>query len=344
MTGPGRIVGGMKGVSIGDTLMVSENTGHRAQFAADPDGPGGAWTSTRLPGRRLTRSQAISSMVLCELEAAGQGGSPNAANVRAELGITWPGLAGVSAPLVRSSTSSAASHGLACHHRAGSASPPAGGVRSHRLIVDFATSAWLAIAPIATPAPVRIDRARRTRSRARSASSSVMAAPLPVVPAPAPILPGGCPAGQDSPANLPRCATARPGRGRRRTVIGEAARTERADTASTSAPPLRERGYPKRQAMPYASTPRKRRPYRHTLTAEQRSANARRAVLLRWSRTADRTAALRPARDAYEQRFYRGADAAGVTDPALRERMAADALRAEMIRLRQLQRRDGDAA
>ena len=97
--------------------------------------------------------------------------------------------------------------------------------------------------------------------------------------------------------------------------------------------------------MPYASTPRKRRPYRHTLTAEQRSANARRAVLLRWSRTADRTAALRPARDAYEQRFYRGADQAGVTDPEQREAMAADALRAEMIRLRQLQaRRDGAAA
>ncbi len=79
-----------------------------------------------------------------------------------------------------------------------------------------------------------------------------------------------------------------------------------------------------------------RRTYRTHLTAEQRSANARRAVLLRWSKTADRAAALRPARDAYEQRFYRGADEAGVTDPAQRERMAADALRAEMIRLRAL--------
>ena len=96
--------------------------------------------------------------------------------------------------------------------------------------------------------------------------------------------------------------------------------------------------------MPYAPAPRRRRPYRHTLTAEQRSANARRAVLIRWSRTADRTAALRPARDAYEQRFYRGADEAGVTDPALREKMAADALRAEMIRLRALQRDRAGAA
>ena len=79
-----------------------------------------------------------------------------------------------------------------------------------------------------------------------------------------------------------------------------------------------------------------RRTYRTHLTAEQRSAGARRAVLIRWSKTADRTAQLRPAREAYEQRFYAGADAAGVTDPAQREQMARAALRAEMIRLRQL--------
>ena len=90
MTGPGRIVGGMKGVSVSATLMTSDTTGHRATWSPDPDGDGqgGAWTSTRLPGRRLTRSQALASMALCELEAAGQGGSPNAANVRAELGLT----------------------------------------------------------------------------------------------------------------------------------------------------------------------------------------------------------------------------------------------------------------
>jgi hypothetical protein len=88
VTGPGRIVGGMKGVTVSDTLMVSENTGHRARWTRDEDGPGGAWESTRLPGRRLTRNQAVSSMVLAELESAGQGGSPNAANLRAELGIT----------------------------------------------------------------------------------------------------------------------------------------------------------------------------------------------------------------------------------------------------------------
>ena len=60
------------------------------------------------------------------------------------------------------------------------------------------------------------------------------------------------------------------------------------------------------------------------------------AALIRWSKTAYRTAQLRPAREAYEQRFYAGADAAGVTDPAQREQMARAALRAEMIRLWQL--------
>jgi hypothetical protein len=88
-----------------------------------------------------------------------------------------------------------------------------------------------------------------------------------------------------------------------------------------------------------------RRQYRTHLTAAERSARARRAVLIRWSKTADRAAQLRPARDAYEQRFYAGADEAGVTDPELREQMAADALRAEMIRLAGLRHhRDGDAA
>jgi hypothetical protein len=77
-----------------------------------------------------------------------------------------------------------------------------------------------------------------------------------------------------------------------------------------------------------------RRQYRTHLSAEERSARARHAVLIRWSREPDRRAALAPARAAYEQRFYEGANAAGVTDPELREKMARAALHAEMIRLR----------
>jgi hypothetical protein len=80
-----------------------------------------------------------------------------------------------------------------------------------------------------------------------------------------------------------------------------------------------------------------RRPYRTHLTAEERSVRARRAVLIRWSKTAsraaERTAALAPAREAWERRFYAAADAAGVTDPEQREQMFRTALRAEMIRL-----------
>ena len=95
--------------------------------------------------------------------------------------------------------------------------------------------------------------------------------------------------------------------------------------------------------MPYTEHPNAvnvarpgRRTYRTHLTAAERSRNARQAVLIRWSKTADRAAQLRPAREAYERRFYAGADAAGVTDPAQREKMARAALRAEMIRLRAL--------
>jgi hypothetical protein len=74
-------------VWIGETLMTEETSGARATWQRDQDGAGGAWASTRLPGARLTRSQAAASMRLAELETAGYGDSPNAAGIRAELGI-----------------------------------------------------------------------------------------------------------------------------------------------------------------------------------------------------------------------------------------------------------------
>jgi hypothetical protein len=75
-------------ITIGDTLMTSDQTSHTAGWRehAAADG-GGAWVTTRCPGRLLTRNQAITSMVLAEHEAAGNGDSPHAAGWRRELGI-----------------------------------------------------------------------------------------------------------------------------------------------------------------------------------------------------------------------------------------------------------------
>ena len=67
-------------ITILDTLMTSDQTGHTAGWrehaAADGDG---AWISSRCSGRLLTRNEAITSMVLAEHEAAGNGESPHAA-------------------------------------------------------------------------------------------------------------------------------------------------------------------------------------------------------------------------------------------------------------------------
>jgi hypothetical protein len=77
-----------QGVQIGQRRMSSATSGHTAEWTPDPDGTGGgAWLSTKLPGRRLTRAAAAASMRLAELDACGYGGSPNAAALRAELGI-----------------------------------------------------------------------------------------------------------------------------------------------------------------------------------------------------------------------------------------------------------------
>ena len=74
-------------VKVFQALIIGETSGHRAEWQRDQDGAGGAWISTRLPGTRLTRNAAIASIDLAEVEYAGYGNSPNAAALRAELGI-----------------------------------------------------------------------------------------------------------------------------------------------------------------------------------------------------------------------------------------------------------------
>lgn len=81
-------------------------------------------------------------------------------------------------------------------------------------------------------------------------------------------------------------------------------------------------------------SPRPRRKYVTTLTAEQRRLRAQLAANTRWARTADREAATRTAREARRASFYADADAQGVTDPKLRDAMADAAERAHMARMR----------
>ena len=89
--------------------------------------------------------------------------------------------------------------------------------------------------------------------------------------------------------------------------------------------------------MPASSQPRKRR--RPSVPAAELSEHNRHAALARWAKTPDRAAALQPANDANRARWYREADAQGVTDPVIREKMARAAQSAEMARLRALQLR-----
>ena len=74
-------------VSVFEQLIRGEASGARAEWVRDEDGAGGAWISARLPGRRLTRAQAIDLIDLAEVEYAGYADSPNAAALRAALGI-----------------------------------------------------------------------------------------------------------------------------------------------------------------------------------------------------------------------------------------------------------------
>jgi hypothetical protein len=78
----------MEPVTIGKTHMSGATSGHTADFHAHAGAGGdGAWVSTRCPGRLLTRMDALSSLVLAEMEEQGQGGSEGAGLLRAELGL-----------------------------------------------------------------------------------------------------------------------------------------------------------------------------------------------------------------------------------------------------------------
>jgi hypothetical protein len=78
---------------ITDAAMTSDQTPHSAQAA-----PGGGWTVTWLPGRTLTRDQAITAMTIAEVVATRAGDLADTANRlwlhidgwAAELGITGP--------------------------------------------------------------------------------------------------------------------------------------------------------------------------------------------------------------------------------------------------------------
>ena len=76
-------------VTITGALMTSDlATGHtcvRVQPAAagEPE----VWACSRLPGRQLSRVQAMAALTLCEIEADGGADSQRAAGYRAGLGI-----------------------------------------------------------------------------------------------------------------------------------------------------------------------------------------------------------------------------------------------------------------
>jgi len=61
--------------------------------------------------------------------------------------------------------------------------------------------------------------------------------------------------------------------------------------------------------------------------------NKQMAAHISWSRTTDRNARTRPAREAFLRRFEREVDPNGVLSPAERSRRAQHALRAHMLDL-----------
>ena len=76
-------------ITISGGEMTSDLTEARATWRAPTgtDDDDGAWVCSRLPRRRLTRSEAQTAMALAEVEAAGAGASTRAAGLRYELGI-----------------------------------------------------------------------------------------------------------------------------------------------------------------------------------------------------------------------------------------------------------------
>lgn len=82
-----------------------------------------------------------------------------------------------------------------------------------------------------------------------------------------------------------------------------------------------------------------RRPYNYRTTHEERREIAKAAINARWARVADRKAATAAARAARLAGYYAEADRQGITDPELREKMASNALAADMARMRAIQMR-----
>jgi hypothetical protein len=74
-------------ITISGGQMTSDLTPASCEWRPDPDGPGGAWVVSTLPGRRLTRAQAQTALLLAEVEAGGGGASQRAAAFRSELGL-----------------------------------------------------------------------------------------------------------------------------------------------------------------------------------------------------------------------------------------------------------------
>ena len=75
-------------LTITSTHMADSENGHHAEWRPDAAADGrGAWVCSRLPGRLLTRNEAITALTLAELETAGWADSPATASLRAELGL-----------------------------------------------------------------------------------------------------------------------------------------------------------------------------------------------------------------------------------------------------------------
>lgn len=70
-----------------------------------------------------------------------------------------------------------------------------------------------------------------------------------------------------------------------------------------------------------------------TLTPSQRTLRAQIAAHSKWARTLDRSAATRPAREAFDKRFYDKVDPHRELDPATRGRLAASERNAYFKRL-----------
>ena len=75
-------------IRITEDRMTSSVTWHTADYRPAPgDGTPAGWVCDRVPGRRLTRNEAITAMTLSAWEAEGRAADPHCAGWRAELGI-----------------------------------------------------------------------------------------------------------------------------------------------------------------------------------------------------------------------------------------------------------------